>query len=75
MFVFAQIGEMKRLHYKMVTVSGEKGCVEGVISDKTAKHWRATLGQCYDVNCIHYRGSIKLPFCCEITGYSCNEYI
>ena len=34
LFVFAQMGEVKRLHYKMVTVSGEKGCVEGVISDK-----------------------------------------
>jgi len=74
-FVFTQMGEVKRLHYKMVTVSGDKGCVEGVISDKTAKRWKATLGGCYDVNCIQYRGTMKLPFCCEITGYSCNEYI
>ena len=75
LFVFTQVGEVKRLHYKMVTVSGVKGCVEGAISDKTSKHWKATLGECYDVNCIHFRGTMKLPFCCEITGYSCNEYI
>jgi len=56
-------------------MSDDKGCVEGVISDKTAKRWKATVGECYGVNCIQYRGTMKLLFCCEITGYSCNEYI
>jgi len=49
--------------------------VEGVISDKMAQRLKATLGKCQDVNCVHYRGKTKLPFCCEVSGYSCNEYI
>jgi hypothetical protein len=75
LFIFAVFGCEKHLHYKMVTVNGEKGCVEGVMSEKMANQLKATFGKCKDVNCIYYRGKIKLPFCCEITGYSCNEYI
>ncbi len=74
-FLLTQMRDVKRLHYKMAKVNGEKGCVEGVISDKMAQRLKATLGKCQDVNCVHYRGKTKLPFCCEVSGYSCNEYI
>ena len=70
-----QLSDVKRLHYRMVNINGEKGCVQGVIYDHMASRFMATQGSCQDVNCIHYRGKTIIPFCCEITGYSCNEYI
>ena len=74
-FLLTQLSDVKRLHYRMVTINGEKGCVQGIIGDRMASRLMASLGSCKDVNCIHYKGESKIPFCCEITGYSCNEYI
>ena len=75
MFLLSQLNDDKQLHYIRATVGGEKGCVEATISDSMAERFKATRGSCSDISCLSYRGRGKLPFCCEITGYSCNEYI
>ncbi len=74
-FLLSQVNDDKKLHYIRANVGGEKGCVEATISDSMAKRFKATRGSCSDISCLYYKGRGKLPFCCEITGYSCSEYI
>ena len=75
LFFFTQIRDDKRMHYIRAKVNGDKGCVQGVISDSMALQLKATPGTCADIGCQIYKGKTTIPLCCKVTGYSCNEYI
>mgnify|MGYP001256999392 FL=1 len=75
LFLLSQTKNIKTMHYRIIKVENELGCVQGLITRKMAEKLNANAGKCSDVNCNIYRGKITLPFCCIITGYSCGELI
>tara|TARA_B000000437_G_scaffold211120_1_gene181671 strand:- start:638 stop:889 length:252 start_codon:yes stop_codon:yes gene_type:complete len=74
-FILFQIRDPRTLYYRKATVNGEKGCIQSVISEKMAKKFNAERGSCTEIGCITYKGITKIPFCCQVEGYSCSEYI
>jgi len=75
LFILFQIGAQKTLYYRVATVNGEQGCIQGFLSEKMANRFNAKRGSCNQIGCLTYKGKTKIPFCCEVEGYSCGEYI
>ena len=71
-FILFQIKGHRTLYYRAVTVNPEQGCVQCFLSEKMAKNFNATLGSCSKIGCTTYKGRLKIPFCCEVEGYSCS---
>tara|TARA_B100001769_G_scaffold222729_1_gene183209 strand:- start:2459 stop:2710 length:252 start_codon:yes stop_codon:yes gene_type:complete len=74
-FILSQSNSAKTLYYRMALVNGEQGCIQGIISEKMSVKFNAKKGSCTQVGCTKYRGTTKIPFCCQVEGYSCSEYI
>jgi len=74
-FILFQIRDQRTLYYRVATVNGEQGCVQGILSEKMANRFKAKRGSCTQIGCVTYKGTTKIPFCCEVEGYSCSQYI
>ncbi len=74
-FIVTQVNDPKTLFYRMATVNGEKGCIQALVSEKMAKKLNAIKGSCTQIGCLTYKGTTKIPFCCQVEGYSCSDYI
>ena len=74
-FIVTQVNDPKTLFYRMATVNGEKGCIQALVSEKMAKKFNAIKGSCTQIGCLTYKGTTKIPFCCQVEGYSCSDYI
>lgn len=58
-------------YYKIVKISGKRGCVEAVVTQKVASRFGAMKGSCSEQQCHIYRGKRYIPFCCSIKGFGC----
>lgn len=59
------------MHHKMVIVNGEIGCVEALVSGKTASRFGGEIGACLDVGCDAYRGVVYVPLIGNVRGFGC----
>jgi len=74
-FILFQIRDQRTLYYRVATVNGEQGCVQGILREKMANRFSAKRGSCSQIGCVTYKGTARIPFCCEVEGYSCSQYI
>tara|TARA_B100000902_G_scaffold398715_1_gene466544 strand:- start:753 stop:1004 length:252 start_codon:yes stop_codon:yes gene_type:complete len=75
LFILFQIQDQRTLYYRVATVNGEQGCIQGILSEKMANRFKAKRGSCSQIGCVTYKGTTKIPFCCIVEGYSCSQYI
>ena len=62
----------KMFYYKEIIINGENGCVQAFVNSKMAKRYKARLGNCLQNGCRNYRGTLTIPYCCRIQGFSCD---
>lgn len=60
-----------KIYYKMMKLSGKKGCVQASVSQTIAHRFGATIGTCAEQKCFEYKGQRVIPFCCSVEGYGC----
>jgi hypothetical protein len=72
LLILYQLLDRRTLYYKVATVNGEQGCVQGFLSENMASRFDAKCGSCIQIGCLTYKGIMKIPFCCEVEGYSCS---
>lgn len=63
----------KTHYYKLITHNKKNGCVEAYTTNRMAKTFNAQLGTCYGQNCTTFKGTYKMPFCCDVNGYICEN--
>ena len=63
----------KTFYYKMIYHNKQDGCVETYTTARMAKTFNANLGMCHIQNCTVFKGTYKVPFCCEVQGYTCEN--
>lgn len=62
----------KMYYYKNIIINSENGCVQAFVNSKMAQRYNARLGNCLQNGCSNYRGSLTIPHCCRIQGFSCD---
>ena len=63
----------KTYYYKLITHKKKNGCVEAYTTNRMAKTFNAKLGTCYGQNCTIFKDTYKIPFCCDVNGYICEN--
>ena len=43
LFILFQIGAQKTLYYRVATVNGEQGCIQGFLSEKMANRFKQII--------------------------------
>ena len=70
-----QLREQKAPYYKSANITGQSGCVEAMLSSTLAKKLNAIPGKCSDLMCNTYKGEHKLPLCCKLQCFTCDDYL
>lgn len=72
LFIIFRSNTTKMFYYKKIIINGENGCVQAFVNSKMAKRYKARLGNCLQNGCRNYRGTLTIPYCCRIQGFSCD---
>ena len=51
LFILFQLRDQRTLYYRVATVNGEKGCIQGILSEKMANKFKAKRGSCSQIGC------------------------